>query len=98
MTEHPYAWWKDILLRVQASGPGAGYTMNNWNMMVRWLGTVPRIEGTGMLVEKAQGLLPPTGYTEWEWKVFLNQAEVKMVRGGDIVVEGTSLIEVKQES
>ena len=52
-TEHPYAWWKDVLTRVQASGPGAGYTMNDWNMMVRWLGTVPRIEGTRMLVEKA---------------------------------------------
>ena len=39
-----------------------------------------------------------TGYTEWEWKVFLDQAEVKMVRGGDVIVEGTSLIEVKQES
>ena len=34
MTEHPYAWWKHILIRVQASGPGAGYTMNDWNMMV----------------------------------------------------------------
>ena len=44
---------KDILTRVQASGPGAGYTMNDWNMMVRWLGTVPRIEGTGTMVEKA---------------------------------------------
>ena len=53
MTEHPYAWWKDVMTRVQASGPGAGYTMNDWNMMVRWLGTVPRIEGTGTLVEKA---------------------------------------------
>ena len=96
-TEHPYAWWKDVLTRVQASGPGAGYTMNDWNMMVRWLGTVPRIEGTGTLVEKARGLLPPMGYTEWEWKVFLDQAEVEMVKGGDFIVEGTSLIEVKQE-
>ena len=51
-----------------------------------------------MLVEKAQGLLPPMGYTEWEWKVFLDQAEVEMVKGGDLIVEGTSLIEVKQES
>ena len=97
-TKHPYAWWKNILLRVQASGPGAGYTMNNWNMMVQWLRTVPCIEGTRTLVEKARGLLPPMGYAEWEWKVFLNQAEVKMVRGNDIVVEGTSLIEVKQKS
>ena len=31
------------------------------------------------------------GYTEWEWKVFLNQAEVEMVKGGDLIVEGTSL-------
>ena len=52
-TKHPYAWWKDVLTRVQASGPGAGYTMNNWNMMVHWLGTVPHIEGTRTLVEKA---------------------------------------------
>ena len=37
------------------------------------------------------------GYMEWEWKVFLNQAEVEMVKGGDFIVEGTSLIEVKQE-
>ena len=34
ITKHPYAWWKDMLLRVQASRPGAGYTMNDWNMMV----------------------------------------------------------------
>ena len=52
-TEHPYAWWKDVLTRVQASGPGAGYTMNDWNMMVHWLGMVPHIEGTGTMVEKA---------------------------------------------
>ena len=50
-----------------------------------------------MMVEKARGLSPPMGYTEWEWKVFLDQAEVEMVKGGDFIVEGTSLIEVKQE-
>ena len=98
MTEHPYAWWKDVLTRVQASGPGAGYTMNDWNMMVRWLGTVPHIEGTGTLVEKAQGLSPPMGYTEWEWKVFLDQAEVEMVKGGDLIVEGTSLTRPRRYS
>ena len=37
------------------------------------------------------------GYMEWEWKVFLDQAEVKMVKGGDCIVEGDSLIEVKPE-
>ena len=60
------------------------------------MGTVPHIEGTRTLVEKAQGPLPPMGYMEWEWKVFLNQAEVEIVRG-DVVIEGTSLIEVKQK-
>ena len=65
-------------------------------MIVWWLETVPHIEGTKTLVEKAQGPLPPTGYMEWEWKVFLNQAEVEIVRG-DVVIEGTSLIEVKQK-
>ena len=67
-------------------------------MMVQWLGMVPHIEGTGMLVEKSRELLLLMGYTGWAWKGFLDQAEVKMVRGGDIIVEGTSLIEVKQES
>ena len=47
-SKHPYTWWKDVLTRVQASRPGAGYTMNNWNMMVCWLGTVPCIKGTGI--------------------------------------------------
>ena len=43
-----------MLIRVQASGPGPGYTMHDWNM-VRWLGTAPHIirpEESSMEAEK----------------------------------------------
>jgi hypothetical protein len=55
--------WKDDMQRVQLYGPGPGFSMGEWNEMVRYLASAPLEDGPGNTMEKARRMPNPDGYT-----------------------------------